>query len=86
MAASADIIVLALLASVVAKVNEFLCLHLILCFLKNAYWSTTSSDRPALEEVKAAFTATTIAEFFRDQGKNVLLMMDSCNSLCPSRA
>ncbi|SQD01612.1 translocator EscN [Escherichia coli] len=27
--------------------------------------------------MKAAFTATTIAEFFRDQGKNVLLMMDS---------
>ena len=31
----------------------------------------------ALERMKAAFTATTIAEFFRDQGKNVLLMMDS---------
>lgn len=37
----------------------------------------TTSEKPALERVKSAFTATTIAEYFRDQGKNVLLMMDS---------
>lgn len=36
-----------------------------------------TSDQPALVRLKAAFTATAIAEFFRDQGKNVLLMMDS---------
>jgi flagellum-specific ATP synthase len=36
-----------------------------------------TSDRPALERNKAAKTATAIAEFFRDQGKDVLLMMDS---------
>lgn len=36
-----------------------------------------TSDQPALVRLKAAFTATAIAEYFRDKGKNVLLMMDS---------
>ena len=36
-----------------------------------------TSDQPALVRLRAAFTATRIAEFFRDQGKDVVLMMDS---------
>lgn len=36
-----------------------------------------TSDQPALVRIKAAFTATTIAEHFRDQGADVLLLMDS---------
>ena len=36
-----------------------------------------TSDQPALVRIKAAFTATTIAEHFRDQGADVMLMMDS---------
>src|SRR5579859_7163412 len=36
-----------------------------------------TSDQPALVRIRAAFTATTIAEHFRDQGANVMLMMDS---------
>ena len=36
-----------------------------------------TSDQPALVRIKAAFTATAIAEYFRDQGQDVMLMMDS---------
>ncbi|WP_173933263.1 FliI/YscN family ATPase [Chelativorans sp. Marseille-P2723] len=36
-----------------------------------------TSDRPAIEQVKAAYTATAIAEFHRDRGERVLLIMDS---------
>src|SRR6202034_2878884 len=36
-----------------------------------------TSDQPALVRIKAAFTATTIAEYFREQGADVMLMMDS---------
>jgi flagellum-specific ATP synthase len=35
------------------------------------------SDSPAIQRVKASFVAVTIAEYFRDKGKNVLFMMDS---------
>jgi type III secretion protein N (ATPase) len=37
----------------------------------------STSDRPAMERVRAAYAATAIAEAFRAQGRNVLLMMDS---------
>jgi flagellum-specific ATP synthase len=36
-----------------------------------------TSDAPAVERLRAAFTATRIAEFFRDGGRDVVLMMDS---------
>jgi len=36
-----------------------------------------TSDQPAMQRMKCALTATTIAEYFKDQGKDVLLMMDS---------
>lgn len=41
-----------------------------------------TSDRPASERVRAAFAATAIAEHFRDQGKHVLLFVDSLTRLC----
>jgi len=45
--------------------------------LKRSVLIVSTSDRPALERVKAALTATAVAEYFRDQGKKVILMMDS---------
>jgi flagellum-specific ATP synthase len=41
-----------------------------------------TSDQPAMLRSKCALTATTIAEYFRDQGKDVLLMMDSLTRYC----
>ncbi|AXF55132.1 flagellar protein export ATPase FliI [Salicibibacter kimchii] len=45
--------------------------------LKNTIVVVATSDQPALVRIKGAMTATAIAEYFRDQGKTVNLMMDS---------
>ena len=44
--------------------------------------SCCNIDQPAMLRSKCALTATTIAEYFRDQGKDVLLMMDSLTRYC----
>ncbi|MEW6756145.1 MAG: FliI/YscN family ATPase [Candidatus Latescibacterota bacterium] len=45
--------------------------------LRRSVVVVATSDQPALIRLKAAFVATTVAEYFRDQGKDVMLMMDS---------
>ncbi|MCR4787344.1 MAG: FliI/YscN family ATPase, partial [Lachnospiraceae bacterium] len=50
--------------------------------MKRSVVVIATSDKPALERKKAAQTATAIAEYFRDCGKDVLLMMDSMTRFC----
>src|SRR4029078_9403322 len=45
--------------------------------LRRAVVVVATSDAPALVRLRAAFTATRIAEYFRDEGNDVLLLMDS---------
>lgn len=73
----ADVIVLALIGERGREVREFLENTLSAEARARSVIIIATSDRPALERLKAAYTATTVAEYFRDQGKNVLLMMDS---------
>lgn len=73
----ADVIVLALVGERGREVREFLELTLSEESRKKCVLVVATSERPALERLKASFTATTIAEFFRDKGLNVVLMIDS---------
>ncbi len=73
----ADINVIALIGERGREVREFVERDLGAEGMKRSVVVVATSDKSALERKKAAQTATAIAEYFRDKGKDVLLMMDS---------
>ena len=73
----ADVNVIALVGERGREVKEFLDRDLGEKGLARSVVVVATSDQPPLVRLKAALTATAIAEFFRDEGKNVLMMMDS---------
>jgi flagellum-specific ATP synthase len=73
----ADVTVLALVGERGREVREFLEDDLGPDGLRRAVVVVATSDQPPMVRLRAAFVATRIAEYFRETGKNVLLLMDS---------
>ena len=73
----ADVNVIALVGERGREVRDFMEKNLREEGMKKSVLVVATSDQPAMMRLKCALVATTIAEYFKDQGKNVLLMMDS---------
>jgi flagellum-specific ATP synthase len=73
----ADVNVVALIGERGREVREFLESDLGAEGLARSVVVIAASDSPPIQRVKAAFVAVTIAEYFRDKGRNVLFLMDS---------
>ena len=74
---AADVNVIALVGERGKEVRDFIDRDLGVDGLRRSVVVVATSDQPALIRIKAAMVATTIAEYFRDQGLDVMFMMDS---------
>ncbi len=77
----ADVNVFALIGERGREVQDFIEVSLGEEGLKKSVVVVATSDQPAMLRLKCLYTATTIAEYFRDQGLNVMLMGDSVTRL-----
>jgi flagellum-specific ATP synthase len=80
--AEADVNVIALVGERGREVREFIENDLGEEGMKRSVIVCATSEQPALVRIKAALTATAISEYYRDQGKRVVLMMDSVTRFC----
>lgn len=74
---AADVVVIALVGERGREVRDFLEHQMDTATRARSVLIVATSDRPPLERIRAAMTATTIAEWFRDRGRHVLLVVDS---------
>jgi FliI/YscN family ATPase len=78
---AADVVVIGLIGERGREVNEFIERDLGPDGLARSVLVVATSNEPALARVQAAFTATAVAEYFRDKGRQVLLLIDSVTRL-----
>ncbi len=78
---SADVSVIALIGERNREVRDFIENDLGPDGMQRSVLVVATSDRPAPLRIRAAFVALAVAEYFRDQGKSVLLVMDSVTRL-----
>jgi flagellum-specific ATP synthase len=74
---AADVVVIGLIGERGREVQDFIQRNMGEAGLKKSVVVVATSDRPALIKIRAAHLATAMAEYFRDRGRDVLLMMDS---------
>ena len=74
---SADIVIVVLIGERGREIREFIEIELNETILQKCILVVATSDRPPVEQLKSAYVAQTIAEHFREQGKNVLMLFDS---------
>lgn len=82
---AADVSVIALVGERGREVGDFIRHHLGEPGMARSVVVCATGDEPALLRLRAAMAATTIAEYFRDEGRDVLLIMDSITRFCQAQ-